>query len=453
MRWLLVKDLQILRRSPLLVVLLVAYPILVALLIGFALSGGPEKPRVAFVNEVPAGEGTFSVGGETRDAASYADRLFEKVDPIRVKTRKEALDLVASGEALGALIIPKDAADRLRDSLSLTGSGERPQVEVVYNGEDPLKRRFVESTIESTLSEANLALSREITKVGAQYLDILLKGGAIDIFFRKIDVLGLQRSAQVLDGLRDRFPEGSEQRRELDAVQRFAQLAVDNLDLSDAILASISEPVTVKQTVLKGSRTPLDAYAVAVAVAISLMFVCVLLAAGMLALEREEHAFGRLVRGLVGRTTLLTEKVALSALCSFVLGALLVAGLSLFVEISWSDAPLWLLALLLGAAGFGALGVAIGAAAREVRAASLLAFLLSLPIAFLALVPSGTVAPALYDVIQAVSALFPFAPTLEALDRTLTGGGQSVAGPLLHLVALTVGWGVVGRVALRRFGS
>ena len=31
----------------------------------------------------------------------------------------------------------------------------------------------------------------------------------------------------------------------------------------------------------------------------SLMFVALLLAAGMLALEREEHAFGRLVRGLV----------------------------------------------------------------------------------------------------------------------------------------------------------
>lgn len=453
MRWLLVKDLQILRRSPLLVVLLVAYPILVALLIGFALSGGPEKPRVAFVNEVPAGEGTFTVGGQTRDATTYADRLFEKVDPIRVKTRKEALDLVESGEALGALIIPKDAADRLRSSLSLSGGGERPQVEVVYNGEDPLKRRFVESTVESTLAEANLALSREITKVGASYLDILLKGGSIDLFFREIDVLGLQRSAQVLDGLRDRFPAGTEQRRELDAVQRFAQLAVDNLDLSDAILASISEPVTVKQTVLQGSRTALDAYAVAVAVAISLMFVCVLLAAGMLALEREEHAFGRLVRGLVSRTTLLAEKVALSALCSFVLGVLLVAGLSLFVDIAWSQAPQWLLALLLGAAGFGALGVAIGAAAREVRAASLLAFLLSLPIAFLALVPSGTVAPALFDVIQAVSALFPFDPTLDALDRTLNDSGQSVAGPLLHLVALVLGWGLVGRIALRRFGA
>ena len=53
MRWLLVKDLQILRRSPLLVALLVIYPVVIALLIGFALSRGPDKPKVAFVNEVP----------------------------------------------------------------------------------------------------------------------------------------------------------------------------------------------------------------------------------------------------------------------------------------------------------------------------------------------------------------------------------------------------------------
>ena len=40
----------------------------------------------------------------------------------------------------------------------------------------------------------------------------------------------------------------------------------------------------------------------------------------------------------------------------------------------------------------------------------------------------------------------------EALDRTLNDGGSSVAGPLLHLVALALGWGAVGRLALRRFG-
>ena len=45
MRWLLAKDLRILRRSPLLVALLILYPILIALLIGFALPRGPDKPR------------------------------------------------------------------------------------------------------------------------------------------------------------------------------------------------------------------------------------------------------------------------------------------------------------------------------------------------------------------------------------------------------------------------
>ena len=62
MRWLLLKDLQILRRSPLLVALLVIYPVVIAVLFGFALSGGPEKPRVAFANLVAPGESTFTAG-------------------------------------------------------------------------------------------------------------------------------------------------------------------------------------------------------------------------------------------------------------------------------------------------------------------------------------------------------------------------------------------------------
>ena len=46
------KDLQILKRSPLLVAMLVIYPILLAALVGFAVTSGPSKPRVALVNEV-----------------------------------------------------------------------------------------------------------------------------------------------------------------------------------------------------------------------------------------------------------------------------------------------------------------------------------------------------------------------------------------------------------------
>jgi ABC-2 type transport system permease protein len=113
--------------------------------------------------------------------------------------------------------------------------------------------------------------------------------------------------------------------------------------------------------------------------------------------------------------------------------------------------PFWsVLGLAAGALAFAAMGLAIGAVAREVRAASLLAFMLSLPLAFLALVPSGAVSPALYDVIRFISALFPFKATLQALDAALNGAG-GLGTALLHLAALFAGFALLGRVALRRF--
>jgi ABC-2 type transport system permease protein len=450
MRWLLLKDLQILRRSPLLVTLLVVYPIVIAVLFGLALSGGPEKPRVAFANLVPAGESEVQVGGRTLDAAGYAGRLFESIDPIRVDTRDEAIEKVRSGEALGAVVIPADATDRLRSTLAL-GGGTRPTVEVYYNAEDPVKRRFVESTIRARLAEANDALSDAVLRAAARYLDLVVRGGAVSLpLVGDIDVLGLQRARTQIEAVVDDLPEGSPERASLERVARFAKLAADNLDVSRPILASIGTPVNVKQTVVKGSRTSLDEFAVAVAVAVSLMFVTVLLAAGLLALEREEQTFGRLVRGLVSRSGLLGEKVVLSAVCAVAVTLLMLIGLAAFVGLDWGRIPAWLAALFGGALGFAAMGAAIGGIAREVRAASLLAFLLALPIVFLALVPSGSVDPALYDVINAVSGLFPFKPALRALDGAINGG--EILVPILHLLALAAGFSVLARVALRRFG-
>jgi ABC-2 type transport system permease protein len=212
----------------------------------------------------------------------------------------------------------------------------------------------------------------------------------------------------------------------------------------------VGTPIKVDQTIVKGGTTPLDAFAVAIAVTISLMFVTLLLASGILALEREENVFLRLVRGLVSRTSLLVEKVGLAAICSVAVSLLMLAGIGLFVGLEWGRFGLWLVALVLGALGFGAMGVAIGGVTREVRAASLLAFMLSLPMAFLALVPSGAVSAGLYDVIRVISALFPFKPTLDALNSALNSTG-SIGMPLMHLAILTLAFGVIARLSLRRF--
>jgi len=444
MRWLLLKDLQILRRSPLLVALLVLYPILIAVLIGFALSRGPDKPEVAFLNQVPESGSRISLGGEEIDTSKYADTLFRSVEPVRVSSRAEALDKVKKGEVLGALIIPSDITQKLQSGL------EPGEVEVFYNAEDPVKARFVRDTIKSQVQDANVALTKKLTEVAVGYLDLIVKGGSFSFLGRDLSILGLQKAEGILDAVRRDLPRGSTAGPQIDEVARFARLARENLDLSDELLSQVGTPIRVKTTVVNGGRTPLSSFAVAIAVSVSLMFITLLLAAGTLALEREENAFRRLVRGLVSRTGLIVEKVGLAALCSVAVTLVMLVGLALFVDLDFGRFPLWVAGLAAGGLAFGAMGVAIGALTREVRAASLLAFMLSLPIAFLALVPSGAVSAALYDVIRVVSALFPFKPTLDAMNAALNDSG-SIGLPLLHLLILTLGFGLAARVGLRRF--
>ena len=232
---------------------------------------------------------------------------------------------------------------------------------------------------------------------------------------------------------------------------RFADLARQNLDLAVPLLGAVRQPIRVDTESVAGERPTLDAFAIGVAATVTLMFVTVLLVAGSLALEREENAFARLTRGLVTRSSLLAEKIALGVICSLVVTLVMLAGIQLFVDLDWARFPLWVPAIVVAGAGFAAFGAAIGGATREVRASSLLAFMVSLPIAFLSLVPSGTVSPFVFDVLEFVTALFPFSPALDAISGALDEAGPSIWVPLLHLAALALAYGALARIALQRF--
>jgi ABC-2 type transport system permease protein len=445
MRWLLIKDLQILRRSPLLVALLVTYPVVVALLIGFSFSRGPDRPTVAVVNQLAPDE-KLKIGNRSVDLLGARSAVFQRVDVIQAKTRKEAIQKVQNGEALGALVIPEDLVRKLESGFL----ADRPQIQVFVNEEDPLKKRLVDDTITSLVAQANNLVSREFTRVNLSYLNLILRGGKLNLLGQRFDVLGLQKVERIARDTRARLPAGAPERRELGRVIRFSQLAQEGLDLTDEVLTSVREPIQVQKTALNGKTVPLTTFAAAVAVALSLMFVAVLLAAGSLALERSENAFERLVRSSLTRTGLLAEKVVLAAACSAAVTLLMLLGLGLFIPLEWSRFGLWLVGLVVAAAAFGAMGTAIGGLARDVSVASLLAFALLLPVAFLALVPSGVVSSSVYDLTRVVSAVFPFRPTVKLMSAALYGDGE-LAAPLLHLAVLAAAFGVAARLALRRF--
>src|SRR3954447_26288405 len=105
MRWLLLKDLQILRRSPLQAALLIVYPVLIAILVGLAVSRGPEKPRVALLNEVPT-NARVSLSGKKLPSANVQRRICGKVECVHVGSRGEAMEKVESGGRLGGPVPP-----------------------------------------------------------------------------------------------------------------------------------------------------------------------------------------------------------------------------------------------------------------------------------------------------------------------------------------------------------
>ncbi|HET9102897.1 MAG TPA: ABC transporter permease [Solirubrobacteraceae bacterium] len=450
MRWLLVKDLQILRRSPLLTGLLIVYPVVIALMIGFALSSPPGKPKVAVFNQVPAGHGTIALGGQKVDVAHYARSLLASVDAIHVHSRAQAVAAVLDGRALAAVIVPADLPRQLQ-SLITQGIGS-PSVELILNTHDPLERQLVDQAITTRLNEVEQAVSRQLLRVAIGDLQQVLNGGTITAVGQTVHLLGLRNARAIVLGTIATLPTRSPLRPALQQVVAFADVAIAGLSFASPALGTIGNPLTVQRTELAGRTTPSDAYAAAIAVIVSEMFVCVLLAAGLLALERSENAYARLVRGLVSPGRLLAEKVVLSGALAALVTLIMAAFVSLFVALDWSRLPLWIIALALAGLAFGALGVSIGAAAREVSAASLLAFAIALPVAFVALVPADAVSGTLGTVLSAVAFVFPFRAGLQAVANAFTGAAPGIGLPLLHLALLTAAYGALARVAVTRFG-
>jgi hypothetical protein len=448
-RWLLLKDLQILRRSPLQAVLLVAYPVLIAVLVGFAISRGPEKPRIAFLNEVPA-DTRVSVGGQQLPAAGVSERICSRVECVHVEDRAGAVGEVESGAVLAALILPAGLVDKINSLSTLTPG--TPRVEVLVNEEDPVKARLVDERISTLLAQANLAIARRIAVEGGRYLDLLIDGGRFQLAGQTFPILGLRASAQILTALEPALEPGP-LRSSLHQVTSFASQARDNLDVAGPLIERLAQPIEVKKEVVDGSAPPLEIFAIAVAATLTLAFVTVLLVAGSLALEREENAFPRLTRGLVSSSALLAEKVLLGIAAGLVVTLLMLAGMQLFVPLPWDRFGLWLLAILAGGGALASAGAALGAAAREVRAVSLLAFMVTLPVAFLSLVPSGAVGGGVFDLIEIVTAIFPFKPALDAISAALDSAGPSIGGPLLHLAILIAAYSLLARLALRRFAA
>ena len=433
------KDLIVLRRSPLLLGALLAYPIVIALLVGLVAGYASSKPRVAFVDEdgIPP---IVAVGGHRFHLQTVIDQVAKEVTLVRL-TPKEAQRELATGKVVATITVPPGF---LRDLVTTVHS---PSL-VLRTGSGGLAPRVTQQ-MQALVYQLNGKLQAGFIDANLRYVRLILHGGNASFLGQHFDVLGLDSMEKELNGL----PPSARVER----IRQFTRIARLALAQTGNALAATAHPIQLAQPKQKGRSWVLSAQVQSYGIALTVTFLALLLAAGATAAERDEGTIARLRRGLVPIGRVVWAKVALAGVVGLALGAALALVFGVVAEVGgvtggepWARLPLLFAGVLLAAGVVGAMGTLLGALAREARTASLLAVLVVLPVVFLGLVPRGAVPFAWW-----VSNFLPFSHAFRLFSAALFDPSpwRHVAIETAWLLGLGAVFWIFARIGMRRLAS
>jgi ABC-2 type transport system permease protein len=435
--WLiLLKDLRVLRRSPLLLGLLLAYPLLIAGLVGLVAGYAAAKPRVAFVDSDGLPE-ELELGGHTFHVDRTIARVSQEVKLVRLDA-DEAERQLATGRVVAVVTVPPGFVSELK------GMARSPELrlETTKGGLAPR----VTQQVQALVYQLNRELQDAYIDANLEYVRLILEGGQGNFGGRSFDVLGLDGTRELLREL----PAGPR----LDSIREFVDTAELALEQTDEALVATAAPIELVQVPERGRTWALSAQVQAYALGLTVTFLALMLAAGALAAERDENVVGRLARGLAGLGQLVWAKAALAAVVALGLGLAIAVSFGVAIELGnveggepWERLPLLAGGLALAGACVGALGALVGALAREARAASLVSLLVVLPIVFLGLVPREVVPAAGW-----LSDGLPFAHAVRFFASSLYDASpwRTLAVEAAWLAGLALLFGLAARAAGRR---
>jgi ABC-type multidrug transport system permease subunit len=435
--WLLLrKDLRVLRRSPLLLGVLIVYPLVVAGLVGLVAGYGSSKPRVALVDEdhLPR---VARVGGQSFRIQDAIDEVGKNVHLVRMQP-DEARHALATGRVVATLTVPPGFLADLKSGLQSPA--------LVYQTTHGGISSRVTQQVQALVYALNLRLQAAYVRTDLGYVNLIVHGGTATFAGRKYDVLGLTRMQNLLLQL----PPGPQR----DRIAEFARIAGVALTQTGSLLGATANPIGLQRAREPSRSSLLSAQVQAYALALTITFLALLLAAGAIASERDENTIGRLSRGLISMGQLVLAKVALAAVVAVALGLVIAVVFGAIVQLGdvvggepWARLPLLAGGLLLAGAALGAVGSLLGALARDARTASLVAVLVVMPVVFLGLVPREVSPAAAW-----VSDALPFTHAVRYFASSLYDASpwRTVGREVLWLLGLGAVFGALARLATRR---
>jgi ABC-2 type transport system permease protein len=431
------KDLRTLLRTPALLAVLLAYPVLIAALLGLVAGYASSKPRVAFVDRdgLPA---HLVVGARRFDVVGTIDEVARNVRLVRLG-EVEAQRQLDEGKVVAVVTVPPGFAATLQQMVT----SPTLELAVTRGGSSSRVRQQVQALVYSL----NRKLQRAYIDANLRYVQLLLHGGDGSFLGESFDALGLDGTERELRAL----PQTARVRR----IEQFVRTARLALAHTDEALRATAAPIQLREVPQRGRSASLSAEVQSYALGLTLTFLALVLAAGALAGERDENVLGRLARGLVSPGRLVAAKVLLAAVAGTVLGLGVALAFAAVIAIGhapggepWARLPLLAAGLALTGASLGAVGALVGALAREARTASLVAVLVVLPVVFLGLIPAEIFAAAGW-----ASDALPFAHGVRLFSATLydVHPWGTVAREAAWLGGLCVVFSLLARAAVRPF--
>ncbi|MGZ4359845.1 MAG: ABC transporter permease [Gaiellaceae bacterium] len=432
------KDLRTLWRSPMLLTILCLYPLLISGLVGLVAGYANSRPNVALVDldNVPA---VVKVGGHNFHIQNLLRRVRKDAHVVPM-SESRAAEALRRGQVVGVITIPRGFVTELKSMRS----SPTLQLETSHGGIAPR----VSQQMQALVYSLNLKLQDAYVESATRYANMLQQGGSGDVLGHRIDIIGIRRAEHVLDSL----PPGPE----IERLRAFLVASDAALELSKGSMRSIATPIKL-QVETKKKTWLLSADVQAYALALTVTFLAMALAAASLAAERDENVAARLARGLVRPSVLVAAKIALAAALSLASAMVITSAFGAVIEIGrvqggepWSRVPLVLVGVALASCAVGGMGALLGALARDGRSASLLALLVTLPIVLLGLVPR--------EIAHAgglVSDAFPFAHAVRLVGSALYDPSPwaTVLPEGVWLAGLALVYGLLARLALPRLLS
>ncbi len=430
---------RLLRRAPAVLLLVVVYPIVVALLVALALQNQDHRPSVAVVNLDGSGR-TVEVGGRRLSVDDYVNRLAEDVD-VSLLDAKQAADALSAGRVGAVVTIPDHFIADLQSGV------RQPVIRLATSRRSPIEADQIQRSLEAALYRLNQRLAVGYVDSVLRLVDLVVNGGRIGFFGRTGDALGLRRSRALVLTMQRRLRAAGDPgtAAQLGPLLNFIDETQNNLDLAKPAANAIRAPIQLQTVDAVKGREPLSAFGFAAALLVSLGLAGTLLGASVMSTEREEATLTRLGRGLVSPWSLVAEKTAFTASVCAVVGLILLAVVAGLTDLAIGRWGLWVVTVLLAGLAFGAFGVVAGALAREARTALLAVLMISLPLIGLSVLPG---APA-----KAIGEVVPFSPAFDAFQTLLvepTIPGADLARTLGQLALIALVLGIAAALVVRR---